>query len=180
MLKKLILGAVLGGLVAFGWGALSWMLLPWHGKTLKTFKDEVAVAKVVRQNAPEPGMYLLLPSHWNNPTSAQQSMSKGFMLFGAVRHEAPDMNRYYLRGLAIEMLGALFIGWFILLLPPVGYWSRVRISAMLGLAAGVLARLPDWTWWSFSTEFTLTTIVDLTMTWFLAGLVIAAFVKRAY
>ena len=171
MLKKLILGAVLGGAVAFGWGAVSWMVLPWHATTLKTFTDEAAVARVVRQNAPEPGMYLLVPK--------QQTAPKGFMFFGAVRHEAPEMKVYYLRGLATEMVGALLISWFLLLLAPMDYWSRVLVSAMMGLAAAVLARLPDWNWWSFSTSFTVMAMVDLVITWFVAGLVIAGVAKRS-
>jgi hypothetical protein len=179
MIGRLMLGAVAGGLAAYLWGTISWMALPWHHATLRTFTNEVAVARVIEQNAPTPGVYLLLPYHWQHPTLEQQSVSKGLMLFGAVRRGSPDMTVYYLRGLGVMALGALFISALILMLPPLSYWQRVRLSAAIGLGAGVLVRLADWNWWSFSMPFTLVGIADLTITWFLAGLAIAKVVRRA-
>ena len=34
MAKSLLLGALLGGLTLFAWGAFSYMILPWHNMTL--------------------------------------------------------------------------------------------------------------------------------------------------
>ena len=83
---------------------------------------------------------------------------------------------YYLRGLGIEMLGALLIAWLVSPLPGLSYWDRARVAGIMGLSAGVLARLPDWNWWGFSRGFTLMAILDLTLTWLFAGLVIAKIV----
>lgn len=177
-MRRVVLGAVLGGMVAFGWGAVSWMVLPWHHESLRTFTNEVAVARTVQANAPAAGVYLLLPAHWQKPTKEQQAIPKGLMFFGAVRQELPDMSWYYLRGLAIEMLGAFLIGVVLLMAPLEDYWGRVKVVTLVGLAAGVLVRLPDWNWWGFSTRFTLLAILDLVIAWFLAGLVIAKLVRR--
>ncbi len=147
--------------------------LPWHQQTLRAFKNEVEVATVVRENAPTAGVYLLLPYHWEHPTPEQQTVPKGFMLFGTVRHESPDMPSYYLRGLGLSMLGALLITWLLLTIPEMGYGGRVRFVVLVALIAGVLVRLPDWNWWSFSISFTLMSCLDLVVGWFLAGLVIA-------
>ena len=108
-MKKLLAGTVLGGLTVFVWGTISWMALPWHHHTLKTFTNEAAVAQVVSQNAPSSGTYLLLPG--------TRGPAGGLTLFGAVRRESPNMAFYYLRGLAVEMLGALLVTWLLLTLP---------------------------------------------------------------
>ena len=178
MAKRLLLSAVLGGLVAFGWGAVSWMALSWHTPTLLRFTDEVAVAKTVQANAPRAGVYLLLPYHWDHPARAKTEIPKGLLFFGAVRYQSPGMLGYNLRGLGIQMLGALVLSWLLLTLPAMGYWARVRVCSLSGLAAGILGRLPDWNWWGFSTDFTLLAILDLVIAWSLAGLVIASIVER--
>jgi hypothetical protein len=41
------------------------------------------------------------------------------------------------------------------------------------LAVGVIAVLPNWVWWHFSTRWTLVTMTDIVVGWLLAGLVIA-------
>src|SRR5438094_7933582 len=63
MLKSLSLGGLIGGLVLFAWGVVSWMLLPWHLATLEKFKDEANVAQALTANAPKSGVYLLPNVH---------------------------------------------------------------------------------------------------------------------
>jgi hypothetical protein len=45
MSKKLILGALLGGLVVFVWSAISWMAIPWHESTWRQFQDKNAITQ---------------------------------------------------------------------------------------------------------------------------------------
>ncbi len=40
-------GAIAGGLVVFAWGAISWMVLPFHEKTIHTFGDQASVVNVL-------------------------------------------------------------------------------------------------------------------------------------
>ncbi len=40
MLKSLVLGAILGGLTAFIWSFISWSVLPWHEKQLRSFQND--------------------------------------------------------------------------------------------------------------------------------------------
>jgi len=40
MLRSLVLGTILGGLVAFVWSSVSWELLGWHEKTLVSFQND--------------------------------------------------------------------------------------------------------------------------------------------
>ncbi len=173
---RVVAAGLVGGLVAFAWGTISWMALPWHSQTLRAFTDEVAVARVVREQAPQPGVYLLLPDHWATPTPEQRTIPKGFMLYGVLRHESPEMPIYYIRGLILMMVGAFLPAYLVSQTPLAGYWARVRFIAFVAFIAGVLTRLPDWHWWSFSTSHTLIGVCDLVLTWFLVGLVIARIV----
>src|SRR5437867_7468408 len=67
MLKSLSLGGLIGGMVLFAWGVVSWMLLPWHLATLEKFKDEAKVAQALTANATKSGVYLLPNVHKHEP-----------------------------------------------------------------------------------------------------------------
>ncbi len=58
MIRPAAKGALAGGLVLFVWGIVYWMALPWHEGVFGQFQDEDAVASVLTQNAPQPGIYV--------------------------------------------------------------------------------------------------------------------------
>src|SRR2546427_13216093 len=75
MLKSLLLGGILGGLVLFAWGVVSWMLLPWHLATLEKFKDEAKAAQPLTANATKSSDYLLPNVHKHKP-GMQEAQAK--------------------------------------------------------------------------------------------------------
>ncbi len=183
--KKLVLATILGGLVAFLWGAISWMVLPWHHKILQTFTNEDAVVAAIRSNAPQPGVYLLPNAphgQGDQPGSEKAAMDRmrhGPVIFAAIQlgGRDPSSPTLYLGGLLIDLLGAFFASWLVLSLPGSNYGARVKTVMLAALFAGVLGYLPNWHWWGFSTGYTLLTIVDLFIAWLLAGFVIARIAK---
>jgi hypothetical protein len=79
MLKALSLGGLIGGLVLFAWGVVSWMLLPWHLATLEKFKDEAKVAQALTANATTSGVYLLPNVHKHEPGLTEAKGKKAEM-----------------------------------------------------------------------------------------------------
>jgi len=71
------------------------------------------------------------------------------------------------------MLAALLLTWMLLQTTGLSYAHRVGFLAIAGLAASVIADLPYWNWYSFPTTYTAINLIDCTLTWLLAGLVIA-------
>ena len=65
---------VFGGLIVFIWGMLSWMILPFHKMTMHKFVHEDQVAKIIKANAPESGMYFL-PSYQEGGDDTEQLAS---------------------------------------------------------------------------------------------------------
>lgn len=70
MIKKLVLGAVVGGIIVFAWGAVSWMALPWHEATLQRFSNEAQIAVAVRSGAHRDGVYFLPNAHHGEAPTA--------------------------------------------------------------------------------------------------------------
>ena len=188
MLKSLILGAILGGLTAFVWSAISWSILPWHLKQLRSFQREDEVIAIIASHAPESGNYLLPTGPPQEGLNAEQKkaaqeirtqkMQQGPLVFAAIRKEGfGSFPKVLLTQLLCQMFAALLLTWMLLQTTGLSYARRVAFLATAGLAASVIADLPNWNWWAFSDAYTAVNLIDYTLTWFLAGLVIAKVAK---
>jgi hypothetical protein len=170
MMKKLLLGAILGGLTAFLWSSVSWELIGWHEKAMFSFPNEDAVAAAISSPPLQSGVYLL--------PSDVDKMQKGPIMFAAVRSVGFGS---FPRALSIQllslMLAAFLLTWLLLQTTGLSYARRVSFLAVAGLAASVIVDLPNWNWWGFSGVYTAVNLADFTLTWLLAGLVIAKVAK---
>ena len=183
MAKRLVLGALLGGLVLFVWGAISWMVLPWHEAALNRFTDEDAVASTITASAPRPGIYVYpgMPPADGSPeerAAAEQAsmakMERGPIIF--VSYDPAGMTSMAMPmicNLLTQILGALLVTWLLNKTSGLSYWGAVLFVVVAALAAGVVAVLPEWIWWHFSTTYVMGQIADLVIGGFLSGLVIA-------
>lgn len=188
MIRSLVLGTILGGLVAFLWSSVSWEVIGWHEKTLTTFQNEDDVSAVIASHITQSGTYLLPagPSQ-AGMTSEQkkaaqnvqmQKMQKGPVMFAAIRRDGfGSFTRGLVAQVLIQMAGALLLTWLLLQTSGLSYTRRVAFLAVAGLAASVIADLPNWNWWGVSGAYTAVNLIDYTITWLLAGLVIAKVAK---
>src|SRR5213594_1603988 len=199
MLKSLSIGGLIGGLVLFAWGVVSWMLLPWHLATLEKFKDEAKVAQALTANATKSGVYLLPNVHKHEPgmpeAKAKKAEAKGKkaeakrkkaeaegmkrMIQGPVMFAAVNLQGTSGSGAALpiqlvtSIVSAFLATWLLMNATLPGYWPRVGFLVVLALTAGVICHVPDWNWWGFSAGYTAVAFADLLIGWTLAGLVIA-------
>jgi len=87
--KKLIKCGFAGGLVMFLWGMLAWTVFSWHQIHMQKFKDEVQVVRVMAENAPQSGLYLLpnllnLSRESEEMIEGREEMSKGPFMFVSI------------------------------------------------------------------------------------------------
>ena len=190
MTKSLILGTILGGLAAFVWSSVSWELIGWHEKTMVAFQNEDEVSAVIASHAGQDGTYILpsvVPSVGMTPeqkksalAAVMQKMQTGPIMVAAVRRGGFGS---YSQGLLVQLLSlmaaALLLTWLLLQTSGLSYARRVSFLAIVGLAASVIVDLPNWNWWGFSGAFTAVNLADSTLTWLVAGLVIAKVAKPA-
>jgi hypothetical protein len=187
MYSKLIKGALIGGLTVFVWSMLSWMVFSWHAQTQYKFTDETAVAKVLKENASQSGIYILPnTSHYSNDTptkeirKAEEILKKGPFVFASIK--LGGMEEMGITPLIISLgsyiLAAAVISWMLLQTQGLRFLERVLFVSLIGLLAGILGILPNWNLWHFSTIYTLVTCVDLVIGWALAGLLMAKNLTR--
>jgi hypothetical protein len=186
VLLVLLIGAVLGGVVAFIWGAISWMVLGWHQATFRRFQNEDRVAEVLQENAPASGIYGYPegPEHGASVTPEErqaaetatwEKMKKGPLVLAVIQNRGFGSFPKYLAGaLAINMIASLLFTWLLLQTSGLSYAERVAVVAVAALAGAVICRLPDWNWHGFPTNYTAVSVADCVIGWTLVGLVLAA------
>jgi hypothetical protein len=189
MIRSPVLGTILDGLAALLWSSVSWEVIGWHERTMRTFQNEDEVSAVIASHTTQSSTFLLpagLSQQGMNPAEKKaaqlvlmEKMQKGPVMFAAIRRRGFGL---FTRGLVtqalIQMASALLLTWLLLQTSGLSYARRVLFLAVAGLAASVIADLPNWNWWGFSGAYTLVNLIDCTITWFLAGLVIAKVAKR--
>jgi hypothetical protein len=188
MLKSLVLGTIVGGLVAFLWSWVSWGVLPWHEKALLRFQDETEVSAMVTSHTTASGMYLLpgkTPTEGmtgDQKKSAEaadmEKMQKQPIMLAAIRRNGfGSVAKGLVVQLLCQMAAAFLLTWLLLQTTGLSYARRVIFLAVAGLTASVIVDLPNWNWWGFSPAYTLVNLTDFTLTWLLAGLAIAKAAK---
>jgi hypothetical protein len=184
MMGKLTKCAVVGGIVVFIWGMISWTVLPWHKHYMHEFQNEERVANVIRDNATVSGIYVLPCLMGKTRGSdeykqSEQMMRDGPVMFAAVKMEgeAPHMAGSLVKGLILKIIGAYLITWLLLHSRATAFRKQVAFVTMVGLVIGLLGSVPFWIWFGFPAGMTFVSIVESTIGWFLGGLAIAKLAK---
>lgn len=184
MKKSLLLGTLLGGFTAFLWSSISWEFLGWHEKPIRAFQNEDEVTAVITSHTTQSGIYLLPGAPSQRDMTGDQSkaaqatmmekMQRGPIVFATVRLGGFGS---YARGLLVQfgslLAAAFLLTWMLLQTRGLSYPRRVMFLAVAGLSASIIVDIPDWNWWGFSGIYTAVNLADFTLTWLLAGLVIA-------
>lgn len=176
MIGMLLLGALAGGVAAFVWGAISWMALPWHRATFASFRDQEAVARVIAENAPRSGLYGI-PAE--SDADADARMKSGPLVLAVVQLRGfGSVGLAMLRAFVIYAAASLILSWLLLQAPLPGLLARATFVCLAALAGTVICRVTDWNWHGYPASYTIVSVADVAIGWFLTGLAIAAVVHR--
>lgn len=183
-MKKVVIGGILGGLVYFIWGSLSWMVFPWHNATIKKLANEDAVMLSLRQQIPESGVYFFpnWPENNKDQAACDAYMAKhrqgplGFMVYKADGQE-PAMGPAMARGFGIDVLSALILAHLLSRYPHKSYSCRVTYVFLIGLFTSLTTHVMGWNWMLCPGNYTLAMTLDVVGGLTVAALVMAAIVK---
>jgi hypothetical protein len=189
---RVIFGGILGGVALFMWGFAYWVILSPMLMPPKPVADEVALVAAMQENLAETGVYWLPPMPMPDASldaAANQQVLDDWL----VRHKAgpvgmvtfhaegsdPNDPMRLVRGVIINIVSGLLAsillfsgcrGW--------GYGGRLMFLIGIGLLVSTSVHLVGWNFMYSPTEWTLFRIGDSVGGWFVAGIIIAAIVKR--
>jgi hypothetical protein len=186
MVKRIILGGLLGGILVFNWGFVAHMVLPLGRMGVHVLPDEAPVVDPIRSAVKEPGFYVFPGMDMCGKASEseqqawQEKAKQGPVGVLIVRPRGSEfvMSRLLLTEVGTNIVSALLAA---LLLAQVrvtaGYWTRVAFVTLFGVFAFVTILTPYWNWYYFPADFVATEAIEHAVGWFLAGLVLAAVVR---
>lgn len=182
MSKKIIVGALLGGLVLFIWQFIIHMVSGIYHDAFIELKDPVAVEQVIKENIPEGssgGMLLLPYAHPKNAsqeemTAAMDAAATGFSAFGVLNTSGknaigPALGVQFV----FNILGSGLLMFVMLAANPSSLGCRVSLALCFAVFGIIIGVLPNWNWWGYSWHYIGGQIGELVIGWALVGLVLA-------
>ena len=178
-MKKLVVCAFAAALVAQVWGMVSWMGLSWHMLDFKQFSNGDNVAEVLRTELQGSGLYTIPdmdPTSYENEEKMAEwdaKAAEGPFAFISVRADGiqPGMGKPMAIGFALNLLLASILFWLVSkssITCPIGRTFFIATAATVG---AIYVHVANWNWWHFPVAYTVVGIVDLFITWALAGFV---------
>lgn len=162
--KFLVVGTVAGGVVLFGWGAVTHTLLP---EPFGEFKDEAAVVQAVRSSAAANGMYF-----------ARQGVFTSVAFRPDLGDKTKNIGGNLALQLATDTLAALLLCLFVARLRAPSVMRLAGWMTLVGLAVVAMKVLPYWNWYGFSAWFTTYEMLDVVGKFFIGGLLLGALGKK--
>jgi hypothetical protein len=183
-MKKMILGVILGAVVFFAWGAVSWMALPFHGKTLKPLAEEALITDTLKVVVKEPGVYgfpfcdMKASKEEQAATMAKHKAGPiGILVFDPNGNDPMSPGRF-LNSFLIGLIASI-ASMFILAFSRdriQGLGARVLLLAGVGFMGWAVSDLMYWNWFAFPCDFVLANLLDWVVEFSLLGLVLHKFV----
>lgn len=172
MTKNLLLSLV-AGLVLFVWGLISHVVLPWHNWGANKFTNEAAISQVLKDNAPQQGVYYL-------PYSEKDHGPNQVGAFANVLPQGTEMNlgKQMALGVLIPTLSAFLVLSLLSKTVSLTYWGKVGLFSLVGLIIGFASHAYYWNWFGFPASYVVITILDTLIGWTLAGLAVAKFMRE--
>ena len=181
---RVIIAAILGGLLLWLWGFVAHVMLPFSEKAMKQVPNEAAVVEALRGNVTENGVYFVPYLNYMKASEAEQQAyadkiangPSGLLVVrtGGVKM---DMKRELPMEFASNVLAALVAALVVAGFGAQTYGRRVSAIFAFGVVAWLSVCVSQWTWYGFSTDFLVSDLVDQWGGWLLAGLGMAAILK---
>lgn len=192
-MKKIVFAGILGGIILWVWGFLSWVVLPLHQSAMHAVPNETEIIAALGRSLPEKGTYVfpMMPKGDAGLQGAAQEAAMAAymqkyqsgptgMIFYDPAGKDPFMLNQMIAGLLIFMLSAGIVAWLLSRSTAIAesFLSRVIYCGMVGTLIAIGCYLSDWNWMGFSFDWTKALMVDSIVGWLLAGLGISAIVKQ--
>lgn len=177
---RIIVAAIVGGIVMFAWGAFSHMVLNLEGSMIRQVPNEAAVVTAMKDNIREDGVYAMpgidmtrqpSPEEMNSWTAKYEEGPTAMLFYHTKGADVFTPHQFSIQFLAD--FGAALFGSIILFLAAVTFGRGVIIATLIGLGGWCALEIPYWDWYRFPWEFIRADLIDQLAGWFLAGLVMA-------
>lgn len=169
---KLFISGLVGGIILFMWGNISWMVLPWHGSTFQGLKNEKVVISTLSEGPS--GVYLIPDLKKKGEDCCKYKGPSALIVWNK---EGFDMGKKMLFALLGNIFCALLAAYLLSISTIKEFKKQMLFFIGLGLFAGLAVTLPNMIWWSFPLDHTMVGMTDLLIGSALSGAAISKIMK---
>ena len=177
MCKKVIIGALLGGVVLLLWQFAVRELLGIYDDAFVKLKDPAAVEAVLKENLTGSGIIVIPhpePGDTDAQAKAMEKLTTGFSLFGAVNLAGRNSFGTALGiQFALNVLASAVLMFVLLAANPSTLGSRIALVLCFAVFAVLTELIPNWNWGGSSLAYIGRQIGEQIVGWALVGLVLA-------
>lgn len=192
--KKVILGALAGGVVSFVWMCVSWSILPFHHAGVSSFENEERVAKVLQDNTYSSGVYFLpsvaiktlgknIRKDKELIRDQKKAVKKNPVVFMQINKQGigdVSFSTFFVSFL-IQCLSIGFVAYLLTFLKlSSGFLTRFYFAVLYGLSASLFFLEPGFSWFGAGANYTIMMVIEAVINWSLIGLTLAAIVKPRF
>jgi hypothetical protein len=190
-MKRILLAAILGGLILFVWMFVAHEVLGLGEIGVGEIPNEAVVLSAMRGAIPEAGFYIF-PGFGLGPKPTGEQRKAAMPEYMKKYEQSPHGILVYHppsgpfrfgtslgREFGLNVLQALLAAWLLSCAASGrGYAARVGLVAVAGVLAAISTNVEYWNWYEFPGNYTAAYMTTQILGFALAGLVIAAFVKN--
>jgi hypothetical protein len=189
MWPKILIAAVAGGLLAFCMGAFNHMILGLQGRAIEAIPDETSFIDQIKARSIRTGLYMfpgvLEDSDQQDHSQAFAEFNErykagpnGLLLIGPTGEDVMGPKQLGLE-LAANVVAALLAAWIVsLIAADVGFVQRWGAVLIMGVFTWFSVAASYGIWYRFPQRFVLDELLGAALEWGVAGLAIAAIVRR--
>ena len=177
MCKKVIIGALLGGVVLLLWQSAVHMVLGVYDDAFVKLKDPAAVEAVLKDNFEGSGMIVIplpIPGDSDAEAKAMEKITTGFSMSGAVNRDGRHGFGAMLGvQFAVNVLASAVLMFVLLAANTPTLGSRLALVLCFAVFAVLTELIPNWNWGGSSLAYIGRQIGEQIVGWALVGLVLA-------
>ena len=178
-MKKMLIGALVGGLILFVWQFLSWGLINLHESNMQYTENQDVIMEVLSANLEE-GSYFLPTVPKGTPQEESQKFMEehmGMPWATISYHEeySNNMAMNMIRGYAVDFLSVLFLCWILLKFADLTFSNTVLSSLAVGFIGYFTVNYLNSIWFEGNT---LADLLDAVVNWGLVGVWLGWWLRR--
>lgn len=181
---RILLAGFLGAIAMFAWTSIAHVATPLGMTGFSTLKNEPALLGAMKDSTGDKaGLYFFPGTDMNAPDAMEQAAAamkinpSGLLLYhpaGAPAMAATQMVIEFVKELAVVLLAA----WLLSMAAVASFAMRTAFVTSIGVVATLTTNVSYWNWYGFPLNYTFAAIIVDVVGFFVAGLVIAYFVRR--
>ncbi|MEO5562618.1 MAG: hypothetical protein ABIR18_04265 [Chitinophagaceae bacterium] len=180
-MKKLIIGAIVGGILLFIWPTLSWTVLNLHGKEYQKAPNQDALLSTLSGQFTEDGQYYMPTVEQNASSEDREKLMesmKGKPWAVISYHKAYNANMVMniVRGLLVAIVSVLFVCWVLMKNTSSSVGGTFVSSILIGLAGYLFIPYSGYIW--FENPGAMTSLVDTLISWGIVGVWLGWWLNR--